>query len=63
MLSAPEYPKSIMDTGKKITETKEEIKADNYDKEKDTTIEEQEPSTKGDLKSGNQVLLEEGETD
>ncbi len=63
MLSVSKNQKSIMEREKKTTETTEETKADNYDKEKDASIEKQEPSTKGDLKSGNQVLLEEGETD
>ena len=55
--------KKIMDTKKKNTDTKEETKADDYDKEKEATNQNQPPSTNGDSKSGNKVLLEQAETD
>ncbi len=52
-----------MDTKKKDTGKKEEIKADKYDKEKEATNQNQPPSKNGDAKEGNKVLKEQGETD
>ncbi len=47
----------------KETDVNPDIKADDYDKEKDLTILEQKPSTSGDSESGNEILKEQGETD
>ncbi len=52
-----------MNTEKKNPDEKKEIKADDYDKEKEATNQNQPPSTNGDSKEGNKVLMEQAETD